>query len=40
LQGLAAADINAGGFAVLGVAMHTPEQIAADIRWLRQYIGG
>ncbi|MCG3171237.1 MAG: putative monooxygenase [Pseudomonadales bacterium] len=37
---VAAAVINAGGFAVLGEAMHTPEQIAADIRWLRQRIGG
>lgn len=37
---VAAAVINAGGFAVLGEAMHTPEQIAADIKWLRGRIGG
>lgn len=32
--------INAGGFAVLGEALHTPDQIAADIRWIRERIGG
>ena len=31
--------INAGGFAVLGEAMHAPEQISADIRWIRERIG-
>jgi NAD(P)H-dependent flavin oxidoreductase YrpB (nitropropane dioxygenase family) len=31
--------IGAGGFAVLGEAMHTPEEIAADIRWIRDRIG-
>lgn len=32
--------INAGGFAVLGEALHTPDQIAADIKWIRERIGG
>ncbi len=32
--------INAGGFAVLGEAMHTPDEIAADINWIRARIGG
>jgi len=32
--------VNAGGFAVLGEAMHTPDEIAADIRWIRQRIDG
>lgn len=36
---VAAAVINAGGFAVLGEAMHTPDRIAADIKWLRERIG-
>jgi len=31
--------INAGGFAVLGEAMHTPDEIAADIKWIRDRIG-
>lgn len=37
---VAVAVINAGGFAVLGEAMHTPDQIAADIKWIRDRIGG
>lgn len=32
--------INAGGFAVLGEAMHTPEHIAADIKWIRDRVAG
>ena len=31
--------VNAGGFAVLGEAMHTPEQIEADIKWIRSRVG-
>ncbi len=31
--------INAGGFAVLGEAMHTPDDIRADINWIRERIG-
>lgn len=31
--------VNAGGFAVLGEAMHTPDEIAADIKWIRDRIG-
>src|SRR6185295_14604511 len=34
-----AAVVNAGGFAVLGEAMHTPEGIAADIKWIRSRVG-
>ncbi|WP_068637435.1 nitronate monooxygenase [Thauera butanivorans] len=37
---VAVAVINAGGFAVLGEALHTPDQIAADIRWIRERIDG
>ncbi|NMG32523.1 nitronate monooxygenase [Aromatoleum evansii] len=37
---VAVAVINAGGFAVLGEALHTPDQIAADIKWIRDRIGG
>lgn len=37
---VAVAVINAGGFAVLGEALHTPDQIAADIKWIRERIGG
>ncbi|MBK7250398.1 MAG: nitronate monooxygenase [Gammaproteobacteria bacterium] len=37
---VAVAVINAGGFAVLGEAMHMPDQIAADIKWIRDRIGG
>jgi NAD(P)H-dependent flavin oxidoreductase YrpB (nitropropane dioxygenase family) len=36
---VAVAAINAGGFAVLGEAMHTADEIAADIRWLRERVG-
>ena len=36
---VATAVINAGGFAVLGEAMHTPEDIRADIKWIRDRIG-
>jgi NAD(P)H-dependent flavin oxidoreductase YrpB (nitropropane dioxygenase family) len=32
--------INAGGFAVLGEAMHTPEDIEADVRWIRERVEG
>jgi NAD(P)H-dependent flavin oxidoreductase YrpB (nitropropane dioxygenase family) len=32
--------INAGGFAVLGEAMHTPDEIAADIKWIRERVDG
>ncbi len=32
--------INAGGFAVLGEAMHTPDEIAADIGWIRDRVDG
>jgi NAD(P)H-dependent flavin oxidoreductase YrpB (nitropropane dioxygenase family) len=35
-----AAVVNAGGFAVLGEAMHTPDEIAADIKWIRSRVGG
>src|ERR1043166_1791030 len=34
-----AAVVNAGGFAVLGEAMHTPDDIAADVRWIRSRVG-
>ncbi|MFN8104606.1 MAG: nitronate monooxygenase [Acidimicrobiia bacterium] len=37
---VAVAVINAGGFAVLGEAMHTPEDIAADIEWIRSRVDG
>ncbi|MBL0122953.1 MAG: nitronate monooxygenase [Betaproteobacteria bacterium] len=37
---VAVAVINAGGFAVLGEALHTPDQIAADIKWIRERING
>ena len=36
---VAVAVINAGGFAVLGEAMHPPEHIRADIKWIRERIG-
>ncbi len=36
---VAVAVINAGGFAVLGEAMHTPDEIAADIAWIRERVG-
>ncbi len=34
-----AAVVNAGGFAVLGEAMHAPDDIAADIKWIRGRVG-
>ena len=34
-----AAVVNAGGFAVLGEAMHTTDEIAADIKWIRERVG-
>jgi len=36
---VAVAAIRAGGFAVLGEAMHTADEIAADVRWLREQVG-
>ena len=32
--------INSGAFAVLGEAMHTPDEIAADIKWIRERVDG
>ena len=32
--------INGGGFAVLGEAMHTPEEIEADVHWIRDRVEG
>ena len=37
---VAVAVINSGGFAVLGEAMHTPDEIAADIKWIRERVEG
>lgn len=37
---VAVAVINAGGFAVLGEAMHTPEEIEADVKWIRDRVDG
>ncbi|MCK0508168.1 nitronate monooxygenase [Aromatoleum anaerobium] len=37
---VAVAVINAGGFAVMGEALHTPDQIAADIKWIRERVDG
>ncbi|MFO1377002.1 MAG: nitronate monooxygenase [Steroidobacteraceae bacterium] len=37
---VAVAVINSGGFSVLGEALHTPDHIAADIKWIRERIGG
>jgi NAD(P)H-dependent flavin oxidoreductase YrpB (nitropropane dioxygenase family) len=37
---VAVAVINSGGFAVLGEAMHTPDEIAADIKWIRDRVEG
>ncbi len=37
---VAVAVINSGGFAVLGEAMHTPDEIAADIKWIRDRVDG
>jgi NAD(P)H-dependent flavin oxidoreductase YrpB (nitropropane dioxygenase family) len=36
---VAASVINAGGFAVLGQTQHTPDEIDANIRWMREKIG-
>jgi len=36
---VAAAVINAGGFAVLGQTQHSPENIDANIRWMREKVG-
>jgi NAD(P)H-dependent flavin oxidoreductase YrpB (nitropropane dioxygenase family) len=36
---VAVAAINAGGFAVLGEAMRSADDIAADVRWLRARVG-
>ena len=35
-----AAVTNAGAFAVMGETHHTPEQIEADIKWIREKVGG
>ena len=37
---VAVAVINAGGFSVLGEALHSPDHIAADIKWIRDRVGG
>jgi NAD(P)H-dependent flavin oxidoreductase YrpB (nitropropane dioxygenase family) len=37
---VAVAVINSGGFAVLGEAMHTRDEIAADIGWIRDRVEG
>jgi NAD(P)H-dependent flavin oxidoreductase YrpB (nitropropane dioxygenase family) len=37
---VAVAVINAGGFAVMGEAMNTPDEIAADIKWIRDRVEG
>jgi NAD(P)H-dependent flavin oxidoreductase YrpB (nitropropane dioxygenase family) len=37
---VAVAVINSGGFAVLGEAMHTPDEIAADAKWIRDRVDG
>lgn len=34
-----AAVINAGGFAVMGETHHSPEEIEADIKWIREKVG-
>src|SRR3972149_848147 len=36
---VAAAVINAGGFAVIGQGRYTPDEIAADIKWMRDRVG-
>ncbi|RMD81567.1 MAG: nitronate monooxygenase [Candidatus Dadabacteria bacterium] len=36
---VAAAVINAGGFAVIGETQHRPEEIEADIKWIREKVG-
>ena len=37
---VAVAVINSGGFAVLGEAMHTADEISADIKWIRDRVDG
>ena len=37
---VAVAVINSGGFAVLGEAMHKPDQISADVKWIRDRVEG
>ncbi|MBV6417618.1 MAG: putative monooxygenase [Steroidobacteraceae bacterium] len=37
---VAVAVINAGGFAVLGEALHSPDHIAQDIKWIRERVAG
>lgn len=37
---VAVAVTNAGGFAVLGASQQLPDRIAADIRWVRERVGG
>ncbi|MGD9598368.1 MAG: NAD(P)H-dependent flavin oxidoreductase [Steroidobacteraceae bacterium] len=37
---VAVAVINAGGFSVLGEALSAPDHIAADIKWIRDRVGG
>ena len=32
--------VNAGAFAVLGEALHTPEEIEADVKWIRERVDG
>lgn len=36
---VAVAAINAGGFAVLGETHRTPDEISADVKWIRERIG-
>src|SRR3972149_7645877 len=36
---VAAAVINTGGFAVVGQGRYTPDEIAANIKWLRERVG-
>jgi NAD(P)H-dependent flavin oxidoreductase YrpB (nitropropane dioxygenase family) len=36
---VAAAVINAGGFAVIGQGRYTPDEIAANIKWMRDRVG-
>ena len=37
---VAVAVVNAGAFAVLGEALHTPDEMEADIRWIRERVEG
>src|SRR3989304_4433135 len=36
---VAAAVINAGGFAVIGEGRRTPDEIRADVKWMRERVG-